>query len=287
MVRSGDVIPYIKSVTVQAEKAMMPTVPYRWTDTNVDIILENAAEDSTVLEKNITNFFVSLEVDGLSSGNVKRMMAAGFHTIHSILLAKKADFLKVEGFKQKMVDKVYDSIQEKVGKASLLDIVVASGKLGRGLGKRKVGPIFEKYPEILVSGESNQEKIAMLREVDGIGGESSKEFVENIPEVLDFLNKTELEHKLLANTVIQEEPMKMVDTGHPFFGKKIVMTKTRDKDIIGFIEKMGGILEDGMKKDTFLLIVKSAGDTSSKTEYAVKNGIDILSVDEFKEKYYI
>jgi len=236
MVRSGDVIPYIKSVTVPADKPLMPKVPYRWTDTLVDIVLENAAEDTTVLEKNITNFFVSLEVDGLSSGNVKRMMAAGFHSIHSILLAKKEDFLKVEGFKQKMVDKIYDSIQEKVGKATLLDIVVASGKLGRGLGKRKVGPIFEKYPQILVSGESNDQKIALLKEVDGIGGESSREFVENIPAIIEFLKVTELEHKLLRNSVVSDvQQKKIADTGHPFFGKKIVMTKTRDKDIIRFI----------------------------------------------------
>jgi len=294
MVRSGDVIPYIKSVTVPADKPLMPKVPYRWTDTLVDIVLENAAEDTTVLEKNITNFFVSLEVDGLSSGNVKRMMAAGFQSIHSILLAKKEDFLKVDGFKQKMVDKIYDSIQEKVGKASLLDVVVASGKTGRGLGKRKVGPILEKYPDIFVSGESNDQKIAMLREVDGIGGENSREFVENIPDILEFLKITELEHKLIRNEVLSGESgvldetnnqKKKQDTGHPFFGKKFVMTKTRDKDIIGFISEKGGILEDSMKKDTFILIVKSTGDTSSKTEYAKKNGITILSVDEFKEKY--
>jgi NAD-dependent DNA ligase len=290
MVRSGDVIPYIKSVTVPADKPLMPQVKYRWTDTLVDIVLENAAEDTTVLEKNITNFFVSLDVDGLSSGNVKRMMATGFHTIHSILLAKKEDLLKVDGFKQKMVDKIYDSIQEKVSKASLLDIVVASGKLGRGLGKRKVGPILEKYPDIFTSGESNDQKIAMLREVDGIGNENSREFVENIPNILEFLKITELEHKLLRNQVLsetqgQEQQKQIVDTGHPFFGKKIVMTKTRDKDIILYILEKGGMLEESMKKDTFLLIVKSVGDTSSKTEYAKKNGIDILSVDEFKEKY--
>jgi NAD-dependent DNA ligase len=251
--------------------------------------LENAAEDTTVLEKNITNFFVSLEVDGLSSGNVKRMMAAGFHTIHSILLAKKEDFLKVEGFKQKMVDKIYDSIQEKVGKATLLEIVVASGKLGRGLGKRKVGPILEKYPDIFVSPESNEKKIEILKQIDGIGNENSREFVENIPDILEFLKITELEHKLLRNQVLsgtqEDQQKKIADTGHPFFGKKIVMTKTRDKDIIGFILEKGGVIEDSMKKDTFLLIVKSAGDTSSKTEYAKKNGIEILSVDEFKEKY--
>jgi len=288
MVRSGDVIPYIKSVTVPATHSSMPKVPYRWTDTLVDIILENAAEDTTVLEKNITNFFVSLEVDGLSSGNVRRMMAAGFQTIHAILLAKKEDFLKVEGFKQKMVDKIYDSIQEKVGKASLLDVVVASGKLGRGLGKRKVGPILEKYPDIFVSEESKEEKIVLLKQIDGIGNENSREFVENIPDILEFLKITELEHKLLRNTVVsgtQEDQKQKIDKSHPFFGKKIVMTKTRDKDIIGFILEKGGVIEDSMKKDIFLLIVKSVGDTSSKTEYAKKNGIEILSVDEFNEKY--
>jgi len=288
MVRSGDVIPYIKSVTVPADSPLMPKVPYRWTDTLVDIVLENMTEDSMVIEKNITNFFVSLEVDGLSSGNVKRMMSAGFNSIHSILLANKEDFFKVDGFKQKMVDKIYTSIQEKVGKASLLDIIVASGKLGRGLGKKKIAPILEKYPNILLTTEqSKEQKITMLQEIDGIGEENSKVFVEHIPEILEFLKVTELEHKLSMDSSVEtiKSSNVRIETGHPFFGKKIVMTKTRDKDVIAFIEKMGGILEDNMKKDTYLLIVKSLEDTSSKTEYAKKNGIPILSLDQFKTKY--
>jgi NAD-dependent DNA ligase len=158
MVRSGDVIPYIKSVTIPAEHPQMPTVPYKWTDTFVDVVLEDPTNDITVLEKNITNFFVSLEVDGLSTGNIRRMMAAGFQTIPSILLAGKNDFEKVDGFKTKIIDKIYNSIQEKMNDASLLDIMVASGKLGRGFGKRKIGPILEKYPNILVSHNSKHEK---------------------------------------------------------------------------------------------------------------------------------
>lgn len=288
MVRSGDVIPYIKSVTVPADSPLMPKVPYRWTDTLVDIVLENMTEDSMVIEKNITNFFVSLEVDGLSSGNVKRMMSAGFNSIHSILLANKEDFFKVDGFKQKMVDKIYTSIQEKVGKASLLDIIVASGKLGRGLGKKKIAPILEKYPNILLIEQSKKQKMNMLQEIDGIGEENSKVFVEHIPEILEFLKVTELEHKLSMDSSAQSVKSNSsvrIDPGHPLFEKKIVMTKTRDKDVIAFIEKMGGVLEDKMKKDTYLLIVKSVEDTSSKTEYAKKNGIPILSLDEFKTKY--
>lgn len=290
MIRSGDVIPYIQSVTVPAERPKMPTVPYEWTDTHVDIVLHDPSKDATVLEKNITNFFVHLEVDGLSSGNVKRIMKAGFSSIPSILKMNKADFEKVEGFKTKMVEKVYTGIQEKVGKASLIDIMVASGKLGRGLGERKVRPILVMYPNILVSKESNVEKIEMLKKVAGIGMETSTEFVENIPGFLAFLKECSLESKLqggIREPVVENtmEQRNDIDASNPFYQKKIVMTKTRDKDIINFVTKMGGSLEDSMKKDTFVLIVKSTEDTSSKTEYAKKNGIPILSVEQFKEKY--
>ena len=283
MIRSGDVIPYIQTVTIPAERPKMPTVPYEWTDTHVDIKLKDPSKDMTVLEKTIANFFVHLEVDGLSSGNVKRLMKAGFVSISSILKMNKSDFEKVDGFKDKMIEKVYSGIQAKVEKASLLEIMVASGKLGRGLGERKVRPILEMYPNILVSKESKEEKIEMLKKVAGIGKENAAEFVENIPEFLVFLRECSLENKL--NRPIEEPVEKDIDTSNPFYQKKIVMTKTRDKDIIDFVTRMGGSLEESMKKNTFILIVKSTEDTSSKTEYAKKNEIPILSVEQFKEKY--
>ena len=118
IIRSGDVIPHIKSVTMPAETPKMPLVPYKWTDTKVDIVLENVSEDITVREKNITAFFVGLEVDGLSSGNVKRLMNSGFDTVPKILHMSKSDYEKVEGFKEKMIEKIYNGIKEKVNLAS-------------------------------------------------------------------------------------------------------------------------------------------------------------------------
>ena len=284
MVRSGDVIPYIQSVTVPAENAKMPDIPYEWTDTHVDIKLKDPSKDTTVIEKNITNFFVNLEVDGLSTGNIKRIMNAGFSSVPSILKMEKVDFEKVEGFKSKMIDKVYKSIQEKVGKASLLDIMVASGKLGRGLGERKIKPILTLYPDILVSNETKDDKIEMLKKVNGIGKENSVEFVENIPVFLAFLKECDLENKL----TIKLEDINIVtpeNTSDPFYMKKIVMSKTRDKNIIDFIKMHGGIVEDSINKETFLLIIKSIEDVSSKVVYAKKHNIPILSVEQFNEKY--
>ena len=293
IIRSGDVIPHIKSVTMPAEQPKMPLVPYKWTSTRVDIILENAGDDITVREKNITAFFVGLEVDGLSSGNVKRIMNAGFDTISKILKMTKTDFKTVEGFKEKMIEKVFTGIHDKVTKASLLDIMVASNLLGRGLGERKIKPILEKYPDILISRESDEDKIKMLKEIEGIGPENAKSFVSNIPAFMAFLKECELEGKLSMTNVsnikacnIVEESLH-IDISNPLFGKKIVMTKIRDKEIIEHLTKVGATLEDNIKKDTFVLIVKTHDDVSNKTKYAIDNHIPIMTPQEFRVKFMI
>ena len=291
IIRSGDVIPHIKSVTMPAEQPKMPLVPYKWTSTRVDIILENVGDDITVREKNITAFFVELEVDGLSSGNVKRIMTAGFDTIAKILKMTKTDFKTVEGFKEKMIEKVFNGIHEKVGKATLLDIMVASNLLGRGLGQRKLKPILDKYPDILNSGESDEDKIKMLRGIEGIGPENAKSFVSNIPTFMAFLKECDLEGKISMTNVSNAqatnriEEKSNIDTSNPLFGKKIVMTKVRDKEIIEYLTKVGSILEDNIKKDTFVLIVKTHDDVSNKTKYATEHNIPIMMPSEFREKY--
>ena len=287
MVRSGDVIPYIKSVSVPAEKAKMPLIPYIWNKTHVDVLLENPEDDVTVQEKNVTAFFTSLEVDGLAKGNVKKLFAMGKNTVPKILAMKVVDFELVEGFKTKTAEKLYNGIKQKVDAASLLDIMVASGKLGRGLGERKIKPILEAYPDILITPHSDENKEAMLQSVSGIGKENAREFVKNIPDFLEFLKECKLEDKLSAKQAvpITNTIVSAADTSHPLYGKKIVMTKVRDKEIIDFMERHGATLENSMKKDVLVLIVKSKDDVSNKTEYAIKNKIPIMTVEEFKQMY--
>jgi len=291
MVRSGDVIPYIKSVSTPAEKGKMPDVPYIWNKTHVDVLLENPTEDITVQEKNVGAFFAHLEIDGLGKGNVKKLFAAGFNSVPKILQMSVADFETVDGFKLKMSTKIYDSIKEKVEAASLQDIIAASGKLGRGLGEKKIRLIFDAYPDIMKRDENDFVKEEMLQKVNGIGKENAKEFVSHIGDVVIFLNECGLQDKLnepiyhAEKNAEKDEKNEMMDTEHPLFGKMVVMTKVRDKEIIDFINKVGGRMENTMKKEVAVLIVKSKEDTSSKTEYAKKNNIPIMTIDEFKEKY--
>jgi len=285
IIRSGDVIPHIKSVTVPAVTAKMPDVPYHWTDTHIDIIMDDAGEDETVREKNITEFFKGIEVDGLSSGNVKRIMNAGFDTIPKILHMEKTDFEGVEGFKTKMIDKIYDGIRDKVAKATLLDIMAASNQFGRGIGERKIKPIMEAFPNILMSPETTEQKIAMLRGIKGIGPENAKSFAENIPAFLTFLSACGLDDKLKKPVEAPKNELVAVDTTDPLYGKRIVMTKVRDAKIIEELKKRGGVLDDSIGKNTFVLIVKTKDDVSNKTKYATEHGIPIMTPTEFTQRY--
>ena len=285
LVRSGDVIPHIKGVTTPADKPKMPNVEYTWTSTNVDIILANKDDDEEVLLKNITAFFTTLDVESLSSGNVKRLIQGGYNSIPKILKMKLEDFTNIEGFKEKLSKKIHDSIKEKVTSASFIKIAAASNKLGRGIGEKKIKPILEKYPNFFTRKETNEEKKQLLLTVNGIGKENAESIVTNTKDLLEFLQQSELmyklEEKVEEKTVIVSEEMK----SHPLYNKKIVMSKIRDKEIIDFLSKYNGNLVDSIKKDVFALIVKSKTEKSNKMIKAEELKIQIMTPDEFKDAY--
>jgi NAD-dependent DNA ligase len=289
IIRSGDVIPKILKVIVPAEKAKMPAESYKWNETRVDVLLENAGENATVQEKNLTAFFTHLEVEGLKAGNIKKLMAAGYDTIPKILAMTKEHFAKV-GYKS-LADKYVENIKEKVGGATLVDLMVASGTMGRGLGAKKLEPILEAHPDILVSKEDPAAKIAKVKSVKGIENKTATLFVENIPRFVEFLDSIGQSEKLQGEAPVAKSSAKTtesaveIDKSNPLYGKKIVMTKVRDQTIIRELKTRGSILEDTIGSKTFVLIVKSMDDVSNKTKYAVEHGIPIMTPEEFKAKY--
>ena len=185
----------------------------------------------------------------------------------------KSDFEKV-GYKS-TAERFVINIKRKIEEPPLSKLMTASGTLGRGIGNRKIEPILEAFPDILTSSETNEQKIKAVRAV--CGDKTAETFVTNIPRFIAFLKECGLETKLTKSPttkpklIIEEDAVgdQVVDAEalvelkepveakqSPLNGKKIVMTKTRDKEIIDQLSKYGATLEDTMKKDTFVLIVK-------------------------------
>jgi DNA ligase (NAD+) len=286
LIRSGDVIPHIRAVTVPAPEAKMPLVPYVWNKTHVDIMLENAAEDPTVKEKNITGFFKGLEVDGLGAGNVVKIIGAGYDTVGKIIKMSEQDFLKVDGFQKKMASKIYSGIKEKIEKAHLLTIMSASNVFGHGFSEARLTLIMDAEPDILLSQESNEAKIQKLTEIKGMASKTASAFVEKIPDFIAFLKDTGLEGKLQSSKVEIESQASII-ANHPFSGKTIVVTGLTEKVIEDKVKAIGAKFGSTVSKNTDILVAKSVTESSGKLDKArelnktLTKPIQIISLEEF------
>lgn len=285
IVRSGDVIPHILGVTVPADKPLMPSssIDYVWNDTHVDIVLANIGENIIVKEKNIELFFNKLGVEGLKVGKVKKLVSAGYDTIPKILKMDVSDFENIEGFGKKTSNQLVNQISEKLQKSSIIQLMIATN-FARGMGEKKIEPIFERYPDILTSGLSDGEKIKQLQSIKGIAENSAKRFVLNIKDFLNFLNETGLDNKLEKIEYIEKKEKQIVEN-HPLFGKKIVMTGFRDKILESKIIEVGAELLSSVSKNVFIVLVKDLEETTGKAQKARDLGIQLMTPDEFKELY--
>ena len=280
IIRSGDVIPYIQKVSMPAETIKMPDEEYVWNDTHVDIMLKDKSSNEIVRLKNIAGFFTDIEVVGLSSGNIKKIIDAGNDSVPKILAMNVEDFLKINGFKETLANKIYTNIKKQIQGVSLITLMKATNIFGRGLGERKIRPIMEEYPDILVNKESDEDKIKKVMKVKGMAKKSAESFVESIEDFNLFLIQMDLTSKL--NDMPE---MKNVDKDHPLYDKKVVMSGFRDKTLEESIRSVGGDIGTSINKTTFVLLVKSVDDTSGKIDQAKKLGILIMTPTEFAVKY--
>lgn len=280
LIRSGDVIPHIQKVVAPAQEAKMPSVPYKWNESLVDVMLEDATSDGTVKEKNITGFFRGIGVEGLSSGNVARIIQAGFDTVPKIINMSIADFLKVDGFKDKTATKLFNGIREKIQSASLITIMSASNIFGRGFSEKKLELIMESYPIVLLSKESNSYKIEKIASIKGMAKKSAELFVEKIHNFIQFIQEAGLEDKLLQPVL-----EKQIDESHPLFGKSIILTGFRDANLQDELKELGAKIGSSVSKSTFIVLVKDKEEDTGKVADAKKLGIPIMTPDEFKDKY--
>jgi NAD-dependent DNA ligase len=281
LIRSGDVIPHIKSITIPALEPKMPDVPFKWNVTGVDIMLENVDDDPIVKEKNITGFFKGIEVDGLGSGNVVRIIEKGYDSVSKIIKMEEQDFLKIDGFKEKMATKIYTGIHQKLEEASIITLMTASNIFGRGFSDKKMELILNELPDILVSTKTEKQKIERVTMIKGMAEKTATLFIAKIDDFKEFLKESGLESKLYIKTDCDVP----CNQDHPLYQKTIVLTGTRDKQIIEYLKQVGAIQGSSISKNTFMVVAKSADEDTGKAEEARKINIPILSVDQFVKKY--
>lgn len=285
IIRSGDVIPYINKVIKPSEAPKMPEPMsnYVWNDTNIDLILKDElkCENIDVIEKQIAGFFKKLKVEGLSNGNVRKILNYdGNASIESICNMTKEDLKKVPGFQEKMASKIIDSIKDKLQSESLPNIMAASNVFGRGFSDKRMKEIMETEHEILITSHSEEEKIRMVTNVNGISIKMARQFVENIDKFITFMKKINMAAKLLPILKKEEEKSEIL------LGKSYALTGFRDEELLEFITKNGGkVVATLTKKTTGLIVKDNHYKANTKTTQAEQKSIPIITREEFYEAY--
>jgi DNA ligase (NAD+) len=159
----------------------------------------------------------------------------------------------------------------------------ASNVFGRGFSEKRLELIMEAYPNVLLSKESDAQKVAKISAIKGMADKTAEAFVEKIPDFINFIKEAGMDNKL-AQEVTEKKPL---DESHPLFGKTIVMTGFRDSQIQEDIKNVGAKLGSSVSKNTFIVLVKDIDDDTGKAADARKLGVTLMTPEEFVKKYFI
>ena len=286
IIRSGDVIPYIKNVISPSTngKPLMPLVPYKWK--GKDIILENNAKNREQDIKIYSYFMKTLNIKGIGEGIITKLYDNSYDTLQKIINISKQELLNIEGFKEKSANNLIESLKS-IKTKKCLEIMHASNLLGRGLGEKKLNLVFEVYPFIC----SDQEKtlkltVDDLKKINGLGELSASLIISNLKTFLDFYNSLNIDNDNDNDNKNDNDNDNDNGNGNGNDNKKYkdniyVFTGIRDKNLEKIIIANGGKIANIVNKKTTLLIVKDYDDNTVKVKTARSLNIPIITYDDF------
>ena len=274
LIRSGDVIPYIVKVIRPAFVTSFPTYFYKWNDTNVDIVVGNISENDAVKKQRVVHFFEGLKIDGFGKTTIEKVFDHGHRDINLILEMTLDDFKKLDGIQEKTARKIIASMQEQIKKASIAKLMALSNLFDRGFGEKKLDLLVQTCPLWYELKKENHhqgadhrvrylEFVTCISNVKGMTEKSAKQFLDNIPYFLEFLNKCHLQYKVAEKNL---ESTRSIN--EKWRDKNIVFSGFRNENLLKEIEASGGKVLNTVSKQTDLVLVKNLTTESSKIKKA-------------------
>ena len=283
IIRSGDVIPHILE-TVKQSKVKMPDVPYEWNKSNVDLIATGAKSTDQII-KELTFFADKLSIANLSEGLITNFVENGIDDIFKIINITKAQLMELDGFKDKLVNKIYDNIQTGLNGATLVQFMNATNIFGHNFGNKRIDKIYSVYGndfiKFMKSHTIKQIHDAVVA-IDGFDEITAKQFSETIHEFIKVFEK--IPESVSKNIIKNSEVVKVSEK---LKGKKFVFSGFRNKEWEEFIVTNGGEVVGSVSKNTSYLVTtkKDSEEGTSKVLKAKEVGVEIVIKEDFEGKF--
>lgn len=284
--RSGDVIPQVVKPIIEKRTGheKTKTIPRKCPVCGTDVVrtLDEVAvrcpnKRCPARLKWRIEYFASrdaMDIDHLGGQTVDKLIDKGLvDTIADLYTLTKEDVLKLEGFKQKSVQNLLDSIEQSKHQGL--------ARLIFGLGIRHVGKfaaqlLAAQFSSIDELGEASAEQ---LTQIHGLGEKTA----EAIATFFATEENQELIRKLKKIGIKTKQGVSK--ESQPLRGKKFVFTgglQTLSRpDASDLVMKKGGMVSTAVGKDIDYVVV--GADPGSKYDKAKKLNIKIIDETEFKQ----
>lgn len=284
LIRSGDVIPKITQVFTErrdgTEKVIQrPTACPTCGDTELDdtqAVIKCTNRECPDILKGIVRYAVgrkALDIDSLGSSTIDELVdTKKIKNILDLWSLTMSDLLSLEGFGQRKAEKIYNAIQDTVGKVDSYRLINAMDipNLGESASKK----ITEVFGARIFDPINQPISYEEVKAIDTIGEEIATSFVAFMDKYADFV--------VGLNEAVKPFIEEKVSLGENLTDKKFVITGTLSQSRGEFkkmIEAHGGKVSGSISKSTdFLLAGENAG---SKETKAKDLGVTVLSEEAF------
>lgn len=252
--RSGDVIPALDSVLEPCLSPLdIPGHDWQWDASHVHAIVSAASPSKALLHA-----LQTLGVEGIGPGLVDKLVEGGITTMLALWNSKAADLAPHIGSGR--AEALLKFLKKARESASYSTLLIASNRLPRGVGERKMRVLFEHEP--------NPRKWSPSSSYAGWSEESLHELVKALPSALAWVEGS-----------FPSCPVKEKETVNQTL-KQVVFTGVRDKDLELLLPSKGYCLQDTVSRSTEILVRDTK--ESTKTKKAASLGITMMSISEFK-----
>ena len=272
--RSGDVIPFIQAV-VHPTKAQMPSVDWKWNETEVDAVLTSKKDNMEIAILQTLDFFATIKAPHLKEGNIRELFTAGKFpdstvAIRMIIKANKPTMEEALGANG---SKIHDGIHEKLSNIPLYVFAGAMPYFGRGVGTRKMKKLINGLAGLNVPEDFQNLTLANIVSVEGFDEKTAHKILNGVSEFVSLYKS--VAPYITFTTVEVAEGGSMKD-------QKVVFTGFRDAELEAQVEAAGGQMQSGVSGKTTILVCTDPNSNSGKAKKARDLGVKVVGVDEFR-----
>lgn len=293
VVRSGDVIPYIKDVEVDKNiKPLYPSTELKWHWEGPHIVLDDIDHNEQVQINRILFFFKTVGLNQFGEKTAALFYQNGFNTPEKIIQAQIKDFMTMKGIGKKKAESYYHQIRTILETCPPDRFIVASSTYqNKFISRSLLKYLMSKIPNILDLTTLEIKNYFKNNKIAGFGPVKINIVANNIPLIRQYLDGF-MKNDLIKSLHYYQQQLKeqAIKGYNPLVqNQKFVLTGfiNNNYNFEDYIYHHQGQLSDKIGSDVTAIINGNAQEMSKKMIEGAQYHIPIYTLEEFINKFNI